>query len=655
VRAIVFALAERSFEGGERNRCTDGSVSKVREKGSTLSGFAGIFHTDGAPIERAVLQSFVNFLAFRGPDGQGSWTTGPIGMAHTLLRTTQESIREQQPISLEGKYWIVADARLDSREELLEELRRAKRKVPSSASDGELILHAYAAWGTPCVDHLRGDFSFALWDVAHKQLFCARDHFGIKPFYYTQLGELFLFSNTLNCLRIHPRVSDELNDAAIGDFLLFGLNYDNATTSFRHIQRLPPAHTLTISSRGSQLRRYWTPPTDGRIRYAKPEEYVENFQSILEAAVADRLRIDRAGMLLSGGLDSSSVAAVAQEVSKKSAIATELRSYTYIYRSLIPDQEEAYAQEVSKFLGIPLKFMPLDQAELFERWDDPEVIGPEPVEDPFFAAILDSHRDISLECRVLLSGEGGDDLQAFQMWPYVRDLRHRGEWQQLLTDLANYLWVRPFPWRGIRARVRRLFGKDPDQPLFPQWLAPEFAKRANLQARWEQENERPKSGPAHPILPRAHANLALPLWTHLFEQDDPGATRCLVETRYPFQDLRMVNFLLALPPFPWLYKKTLVREAMTGRLPERIRTRPKTPLQGDPVSAKLRLSGIERLKEMPWCSDLERYIDRSAMISAHAKMDQEQASVYLRPYCLNIWLQSARKIRYNIHAEASNG
>jgi asparagine synthase (glutamine-hydrolysing) len=117
----------------------------------------------------------------------------------------------------------------------------------------------------------------------------------------------------------------------------------------------------------------------------------------------------------------------------------------------------------------------------------------------------------------------------------------------------------------------------------------------------------------------------------------------------------MVNFLLALPPFPWLYKKTLVREAMAGRLPERIRTRPKTPLQGDPVSAKLRVTGLDHLKEIPWCSDLERYVDRSALIAAHAKMDQEQASVYLRPYCLNIWLHSARRIRYNIHAEASNG
>jgi len=620
-----------------------------------LSGIAGIYHREGAPIDRALLQSLADFLSYRGPDSRAIWMDGSIGLAHSLLRTTRESLGEQQPVNLEGRYWIVADARLDSRDELLAELQRSRRKVRPNAPDSELIVQAYAAWGTPCVDHLRGDFSFAIWDAGHKQMFCARDHFGVKPFYYAQMGERFLFSNTLDCLRLHPGVSSELNDAAIGDFLLFGLNYDNASTSFRDIQRLPPAHTLTVSQRGLQIRRYWTPPTDGRIRYARPEDYVENFQSILETAVADRLRNDRVGILLSGGLDSSSVAAMAKEITGKGASATEIRGYTYVYESLIPDKEGDYAREVGKFLGVSVNLIALDEAQLFERWDDPEVNSPEPIEETFLAGLSDAHRNISGDCRVLLSGDGGDELLDFQMWPHVRDLWRRGEWGPLLTDVANYVWIRPFPWRGIRTRARRWAGKDPDQPAYPAWLNPEFSRRAHLEERWKEENQISNSWPAHPIHPRGHGSLARPLWTHLFEQDDPGATRCLVETRYPFLDLRMVNYLLSLPPFPWFYKKTLVREAMRGRLPERIRTRPKTPLQGDPVSAQLRLAGVERLKNIPWSPDLDRYIDRRAMSAPHAKMDQEQASVGLRPYSLNIWLQSAQRIRYNIYAEASNG
>ena len=614
-----------------------------------------MFHRDGAPIERALLQSFVDFLSYRGADDRGSWVDGAIGMGHALLRSTQESSGERLPASVDGRYWIAADARLDCRTELIAELQRAKREVRSNASGGELILHAYASWGTPCVEHLRGDFSFALWDAGHKQLFCARDHFGIKPFYYAQLGELFLFSNTLNCLRMHPRVSNELNDAAIGDFLLFGLNYDNATTSFRDIQRLPPAHSLTVSARGVQMRRYWTPPTDGRTRYAKPEEYVEHFQTILELAVADRLRTDRVGVLLSGGLDSSSVAAVAKEVSGKNSKAMEIRGYTYVYKSLLPDREGEYAREVGEFLHVPVKFMAMDEAQLFERWDDPEVSWPEPLDNPFLAFLSDSYRDISRECRVLLSGEGGDNLMDFQMWPYVHDLRRRGEWQRLLTDVANYLWVRPFPWRGIRARALRLAGKDPHEPVYPQWLTVDFTRRANLEERWKEQNELPKSWTTHPIHPRGHGSLGLPQWTHSFEQEDPGATGYPVETRYPFLDLRMVNYLLAIPPFPWFFRKTLLREAMTGRLPERVRTRPKTPLQGDPVVAQIQRTGSAQIKNMPVSADLDLYIQRSSLTAPHVKMNSEELSMTLRPYCLNIWLQSAQKVRYNIHAEASNG
>jgi asparagine synthase (glutamine-hydrolysing) len=620
-----------------------------------VSGFVCILHRDGGPIERPLLQSLTDFLSYRGPDAHAVWSEGSVGMGHALLRTTHESKGEQQPAGLEGRYWIVADARLDAREELIADLQRAKRVVRSNAPDCELILQAYAAWGTPCIDHLRGDFSFAIWDAGHKQLYCARDHFGIKPFYYAQLGKIFLCSNTLNCIRLHPQVSGELNDAAIGDFLLFGLNYNNATTSFHDIRRLPPAHSLIASSRDLQIRRYWTPPTGGRIRYSKAEEYIESFQSILEKAVADRLRTDHAGILLSGGLDSSSVAAVAKEVAGRKAQASKIRGYTYVYESLIPDLEGDYAREVGEFLGIPVQFVAMDEAQLFERWDETGLSLPEPLDNPFLAIMSDTYRDISTDCRVLFSGEGSDNLMDFQMWPYVGDLRQRGEWRRLLTEVGNYLWIRPFPWRGIRARALRLVGRDPHQPVFPDWLAPEFSLRADLADRWKEQTELPKSWVAHPIHPRGHGSMALPQWTHLFEQEDPGATGYPVETYYPFLDLRMVHYLLAIPPFPWFFKKTLLREAMAGRLPERVRTRPKTPLRSDPVLAQIQRARNEEWKKMPLSADLDRYIDRSALSIPHAKMNPEKVSSCLRPYSLNIWLQSARRIRYNIRVEASNG
>lgn len=619
-----------------------------------MSGFVSVFQGDGAPIERALLESLTDFLTYRGPDAQGVWADRSVGMGHALLCTTHEYAVEQ-PASLDARFWIVADVRLDGREELIGELKLADREARSNAPDCELILDAYAAWGTACLDRLRGDYSFALWDAGHQRLFCARDHFGIKPFYYAQLGENFLCSNTLNCIRLHPRVSGSLDDAAIGDFLLFGLNYDNATTSFRDIKRLPPAHSLTVSPRGLHIWRYWTPPTGGCIRYSTHEEYLENFQSILKTAVKDRLRTDRPGILLSGGLDSSAVAAVAKEVAGRSAPSTEIMGYTFVYKWLIPDREGDYASEVSEFLRIPVKFIAMDEAQPFARLDDPKRNWPEPVENPFLAAMSDAYLDISVHSRVLLSGEGSDNLMDFQMWPYVRDLRRRGRWQELLTDVANYLWVRPFPWRGMRARILRLVRKDPGGPVYPNWLASDFGRSMKLEARWKEQNQLAKSWRAHPIHPRAHGSLSLPQWTHIFEQGDVGATGCLVETCYPFLDLRMVNYLLAIPPFPWFFKKRLLREAMAGRLPERVRTRPKTPLQGDPILAKIQRAGTAPWKGMSLVAELDRYVDRSAVQTPNGRMNAEQASSDLRPYCLNIWLQSARRIRYNAHAKANNG
>jgi len=630
-------------------------AKRSRGKANGLSGIVGIFRPDGARVERALLRSLAESLSYRGPDSRATWCDGSVGLGHTLLRTTYESAGEEQPASLDSQLWITADARLDSRAELIAKIERGGRKIGRAVPDSMLILHAYSLWGAGCIEHLRGEFSFGIWDARTRTLFCARDHFGIKPFYFAHIGKLFVFSNTLNCVRFHPEVSEELNDAAIGDFLLFGLNYDNATTSFRDVQRLPPAHWLTISASGLKIGRYWALPTDGRIRYARADDYVEHFQALLKEAVADRLRTDRVGILLSGGLDSSSVAAVAKEMSRKSGQTTDIRAYTTVFNTSVPDEEGRYSKETGNFLGIPIEFQVLDKAELFEGWDDPELSLPEPLDNALFASSLESYRNISADCRVLLSGEGSDNLMDFQMWPYAGDLRRRGEWRRLFTEVANYAWIRPFPWRGIRARFLKLFGKEPHMPVFPEWLAADFAARMKLQARWEEWGKHPNLPLEHPILPKAHASFSLPQWTHMFEQQNAGVTHFPVETRYPFLDLRIVNYLLALPPFPWFFQKMLLREAMAGRIPETVRMRPKTPMQCDIFSEQFQRSGAERLNQMHWSKDLNRYIDRSALVSPHGRMNAEQMTNSLRPYCLNIWLRSARRVRYNIHAEVSNG
>jgi len=616
-----------------------------------VSGIVGIYDRSGAPVDRSLLQALAHFLAYRGPDARETWSQGAMGLGHTMLRTANEAQFERQPASLDGQLWITADARIDCREELEKKLEQQGCGAAGRAVTGSgLILRAYAAWGAECVQHLRGDFAFAIWDARKKLLFCARDHFGVKPFYYSELGELFLFSNTLDCLRQHPCISEELNDAAIGDFLLFGLNCDVATTTFRDIRRLPAAHAMTISSEGLRIQRYWSAPTEGRIRYKRAEDYVEHFQILLQAAVSDRSRVDRAGILLSGGLDSATIATTARELA---GATLDLRAYTVVDASSIPDHDAEHARIAAEFLKIPLQCITMAHLQPFERWDDPELSSPEPVDDPFFAGLFDQFRTIAADCRVVLSGEGPDNLMHFEMWPFTRDLVRNQEWGSLFRETSRYLWLRPSVFPGIKRRVQGLFGKDPTAPVYPRWLAPDFARRLNLKDRAREWSELPAARP-HPVLPKAHASLSLPHWSAMFEHENPGVTGCPVEVRHPFLDLRVVNFLLALPPFPLFFEKQLLREVVAGRLPETVRTRRKTPLAGSPLVKHLIQTDTGWMDQVAWDAEMDSYVNRSARPAFRNEANSELAHSALRPLCLNFWLQSARKVRYNLRAEVRN-
>ncbi|HXU76882.1 MAG TPA: asparagine synthetase B, partial [Methylomirabilota bacterium] len=267
-----------------------------------MSGFAGFVNLDGAPIDRAVLTKMMEAIAFRGPDARNTWSGEAACLGHTLLQTTDESADEHQPLSFDGKVWIVADARIDARQELVADLRARGRDVDINVPDVELILGAWCIWQENCVEHLLGDFSFAIWDDGRRRLFCARDQMGVKPFYYAHVGSWVGFSNTLECVLWHPKVSCRLNDLSIADFLLFNANQEPATTAFADIQRLPAAHTAVWSDNSLKLRRYWTLPIDEPVFYRRQQDYVARFQELLRAAVSDRLRTGRVGIFMSGGL-----------------------------------------------------------------------------------------------------------------------------------------------------------------------------------------------------------------------------------------------------------------------------------------------------------------------------------------------------------------
>src|SRR5687768_2595782 len=303
-----------------------------------MSGIVGIVNFDGAPIDRDLVTRMTESMTFRGPDALQILVERNAGFGHTMLRTTWEAADEKQPLTLDGKIWLIADARIDGRAELTQKLGVSE----STHNDAELILLAYHAWKEQCIDYLIGDFAFAIWNSNERRLFCARDHFGVKPFYYAHTSnDGFIFSNTLNTLRLHPLVSDELHEPAIADYLLFGLNQDLASTTFRDIHRLPAGHTLSITKNSLTIRRYWELTAD--VANGSTNNCVERFQHLLTNATKDRLRTSSIGISMSGGLDSTTLAAVAQDLLRKDR-GSSIHACTNVYDKLFEDEERHYSE-----------------------------------------------------------------------------------------------------------------------------------------------------------------------------------------------------------------------------------------------------------------------------------------------------------------------
>jgi len=605
-----------------------------------MSGIVGMAHSEDRPVDSDLLRRMTNWLSFRGPDAQEIWVDGPVGLGHALLSHASDSERERQPATLDRRTWAVADVRLDARRELVEALRLNGRDVQLSNADAQLLLHAYEVWGDGCLDHLLGDFAFAIWDAQRGQLFCACDHFGIKPFYFAEVNRSFIFSNTLDCLRLHPAISDRLNDSAIADFLLFGMNYDPASTSFADIRRLPRAHLLQWSASGLQLREYWRPPTNGAIHYQRRREYIEHFGELFKSAVEDRLRANKVGILLSGGLDSSSVAAVAHELRKEKYPALELHAFTSIHQHVSSDSDASAARTVASAFQIPLHFSVVDNMGIFEGRDDLNRHWPEPIAYPFPSSLTGEFKAIAAKVKVLFSGEGVDNLMEFEMAQHLRCLWREGRSGRAFGDLAEHVLRRfqaPDGLRGPLRRIRRLLSPRESRTSFPDWIQPDLVARLNLETRWSSPlGNLPWN--AHPRHPAGYASLFLPQWDFLFRMENASTTRQPVEVRYPFLDVRLVNFLLAIPSMPWFFRKYLLRETMRGRLPEAIRLRPKTPFPFHPLLAALKREEAKPLLKMQPARQLEHYISEGRVPSLGPDMNAEEAELKINPACLNFWL-----------------
>jgi asparagine synthase (glutamine-hydrolysing) len=556
-----------------------------------MRSFAGILPGDGTPPDAQLLRHLATKL--RLPASSEAVLTLDDGCGLAAV-THREEIAT--PIARRGSVSLVGDIRIDG----------------VAVNEDRCVLDAWERWREQCVEHLHGDYSFAIWDAAAGELFCARDRFGIRPFYYARIGAGLVFSDSLEAVLAHPSVPFEaLDDGAVADYLASGTPEESEATIYAHVRRLAPAHILTLRRGGEPLlRRYWTlqPAAQERMRDAPAR-----LEAALKAAVADRVRGPSAVVFMSGGLDSTSLAALAREVRPN----TRLLAATSVYRSRIADVEEAYAVEAARSIGIESRCFPLDgypplQALGAGMWTA------EP--GPLLMATMtrDLYAAAAEYAPLALHGHPADAVLADEPVPFLRGLLRRGRLPALVTALVQHTSItgRP-PWFFFRDLLGIVRSDPPPSPP-SAWLRP---------AVTDLLRSRILAATNAPLAVRA---LASPMWSSFFEWAHPLQTRAPIELVYPWFDSRVIEAVLPMEPIPWLVRKHVLRELLRGRVSEIIRTRRKTFLQGNPWTAKWQTG-----------RDIEaasRYIDPGRFreaVRTTAVMDDAA----LRAVAFDYWLQ----------------
>jgi asparagine synthase (glutamine-hydrolysing) len=371
-----------------------------------MCGICGAFYFDKERhVDRSVLESMNGQITHRGPDESGFYLVDNVGIAMRRLSIIDLQSGQQPVTNEDGSIWLVYNGEIYNHAELRRQLEERGHRYRSH-SDTETIVHLYEEYGQECVKHLRGMFAFALWDSRRRTLFVARDRLGIKPLYFLNEGGLFLFASEIKALLVHPGVRPELNRPALPEFLAFGY-LAGSRTMFEGIQKLLPGHTVEIDETGrTQIAAYWDVQGVNEETHSE-KYYVQSYRDLLEEAVASHLMSDvPLGMFLSGGLDSSTIAALMSKI-RKEPIETFAVGYGEEAYS-----ELRYARIVADHIGSVHHEVRVSREEFFEAlpklvWhEDEPIVWPSSV-SLYFVSQLARER-----VKVVLTGEGSDETLA---------------------------------------------------------------------------------------------------------------------------------------------------------------------------------------------------------------------------------------------------
>ena len=600
-RGLDTARRERSSSLWTGARVFWTPILGARDHGERLSAIAGIRAFGGRPVHVDELRPMMSALAHRETDESGAWAAGSIALGCRRCGSAMPIGKEALPLRAEGDRFVLAfDGRIDNREELGSALG-VSRSMLSERTDAEIVLSAYQRWGEGVAEKLLGDFAFAVWDGERRTLFCARDPMGIRPFYYAMVRDAFVFASELGAVLRIGSVSRRINEGMVGEYLACAIT-SKTQTLYADVQRLPPAHSLSVREGHLQIRSHWSPIPSKEIRHATDDDYAAHFLDLFREAVRCRLRgVGSVGIELSGGIDSSLLTSVAALLARESG-SPSIRARSITFPGLECD-ESGYIQSLARELGIEVHVHRPTIATTSYRDRARKSLDFPGHPNGVMAGALREEARANGE-RVLLTGTGGDDWFAGASGvARARDL-FRHPWKRDLFRAVSRRDVAP-ALRTMASEALSSFGIATEarhrrrarllHRTMP-WLDREFLGRIDLGSRLSlapladafRDHEQ-----AEVVREGLH-----PWQTHALEIEERDCAQLGIETRHPFLDRRLVEFAIAVPGNA-LHRagesKFVVRRAMAGLVPEGIRKRRDKAQFGDVFFQTLEALGGESM------------------------------------------------------------
>jgi asparagine synthase (glutamine-hydrolysing) len=594
-----------------------------------MSAIAGVWVFDGEVQVSTACHAMLQALNIYGPDDTAQYTGPSVAMGRCLLRLLPEDNFDQQPLSAAGVTALIADIRLDNREELAVELGFSSQRSATMA-DSAMLLAAWQRWHEECVEHLSGAFSFAVWNQQEQHLFLARDHTGERPLAYAAGTNYFAFASMPKGLHPLRFVGAEVDEDYVARYLMLA-NIPIERLIFRNMQSLAPGCALSIRREKKKLWRYWQTDRLPDLHLGSPEEYVDCLRERFDRAVRVRLRTrGSVGAYLSGGLDSGAVAATAARL--LGAEGRELTCFTAVPRPDFErptstthfDNEGPAAAEVAAFYpNIRHVLVESSSTSFLDILDHNNNLYDHPCYGPsnevWSNAIMAQARENGIT--LLLNGNCGNSTLSYEGIPALSNWFRSGEWGKLARigwqirsarSASVRLMVRHAVWPSLPFWLRRV--TDPDMRGFSldyTPLHPEIVERLGLQRAAFHDLYRTN--------PDGRATLR-----NLLKYGDMSETSIApqggwqLDCRDPTYDRRVVEFCLTVPLEEFLrggQLRSLTRRSMVGRLPSSTLTRTKRGRQS--ADWYLNLSAVrgrmavevERLRSSPLASrmlDLKR-------------------------------------------------